>query len=113
MDIALHPAEIELRARTLVSVADASRVRFTCREGTVWITLDHDPRDVVLEAGGEFSTGDRRRAIVYALAPSRLYVEPAERSVAAPAPSRTRYSRNSTIEMFSRFQPMPFRNAAR
>lgn len=113
MDLARHPAEIALRPRTLVSVPDASQLRFTCREGTVWITLDHDPRDVVLEAGDEFTTGERRRAIVYALQPSRLYVEPTERSLAAPAPSRARYSRNTTIEMFSRFQPMPLRNAAR
>lgn len=113
MDIALHPTEIALRTRTLVSVPDASQARFTCREGTLWITLDNDPRDVVLEAGDEFSTGERRRAIVYALQPSRLYVEPTERRLAAPIPSRARYSRNSTIETFSRFQPMPLRKAAR
>jgi hypothetical protein len=113
MESHLQAAELELRTRSIYSVADAAGVRFSCREGTLWITLDNDPRDVVLEAGGEFSTGEHRRALVYALQPSRLYVEPIGRS---PEPARTslaRQSRKTTMEMFSRFQPMPFRKAAR
>ena len=107
------PVELQLGSRALYSVDDASEVRFSCREGALWITLDNDPRDVVIEAGGEFSTGERRRALVYALQPSRLSVEPSGRSTAAPAARLARPSRNSTMEMFSRFQPMPLRKAAR
>jgi hypothetical protein len=113
MNTELHPAELQLQPRALYSVEDASQVRFTCREGALWITLDNDERDVVIEAGEDFTTPEHRRALVYALQPSRLYVEPAGRSAETPAASRTRYSRNRTMEMFSRFHPMPFRKAAR
>jgi len=107
------PAEVQLQPRALYCVADASQVRFSCREGALWITLDDDQRDFVIEAGEDFTTPERRRALVYALQPSRLYVEPAARSVETPPTSRARYSRNSTMETFSRFHPMPFRKAAR
>jgi hypothetical protein len=108
-----RPAEVELAATALYQVPDASLVRFTCREGALWITLDDDPRDIVLEAGGEFSTAAHRRAIVYALQPSRLYVEPTERSPTAPIANRARYSRKAMMETFSRFQAMPLTKAAR
>jgi hypothetical protein len=105
--------ELQLASNALYSVDDASLVRFTCAEGALWITLDNDPRDVVLEAGGEFTTADRRRALVYALQPSRLYLAPTERSEAAPTAKRARYSRKTTMDTFSRFHAMPFRKAAR
>lgn len=113
MTTSLHPVEVQLGSRAMYSVPDASQVRLTCREGALWITLDNDLRDVAIEAGGEFTSPESRRALVYALQPSRLYVEPTERNVEAPASRRTRYNRNSTIEMFSRFQAMPLRKAAR
>jgi hypothetical protein len=113
MDDPAGSRELRLEARALYAQDDASLVRFTCREGALWITLDNDLRDIILEAGGEFSTSERRRAIVYALEPSRLYVEPTDRNPEAPAPSRERYNRKATMETFSRFHPMPLRNAAR
>lgn len=108
-----QPNEMQLAANALYRVPDASLVRLTCAEGVLWITLDNDPRDVVLEAGGEFTTTDRRRALVFALKPSRFYLAPNERSEPAPVAKRARYSRKTTMEMFSRFHPMPFRKAAR
>ena len=105
--------ELQLAGQALHSVPDASLFRFTCAEGALWITLDNDPRDVVLEAGEEFTTADRRRALVYALQPSRVYLTPTERSEPAPTVKRARYNRKATMEMFSRFHPMPFRKAAR
>ena len=113
MESQLQAAELELPTRSIYSVADAAGVRFSCREGTVWITPDNDQRDVVLEAGAEFTTGEHRRALVYALRPSRVYVEPTGRSPEPTRTSRARHSRKTTMEMFSRFQPMPFRKAAR
>ena len=108
-----HPAELQLQPRALYWVDDASQVRFTCREGALWITLDNDERDFVIEAGDEFTTAQQRRALVYALQPSRLYVEPAVRSVETPVARLARTSRKITMETFSRFHPMPFRKAAR
>ncbi|MBC7603326.1 MAG: DUF2917 domain-containing protein [Ramlibacter sp.] len=93
--------ELNLPHRTIHSIDDASGLQLVCREGSVWITLDGDLKDYVLEAGETFTTQEHRRAVVYALETSRLRIE------------RTRYSKKSTIETFSKFQPMPLMNAAR
>lgn len=113
MNTITHPADIQLQPRALLSIDDASQVRITCREGTLWITLDNDARDFVIEAGDDFTTAEHRQALTYALQPSRLYVEPAVRSTAMPGTRLARSSRKATIEMFNRFHPMPFRKAAR
>jgi hypothetical protein len=63
---------VSLKHQGLFDIADASHVNLRCDEGSVWITLDDDPRDYVLEAGQAFSTQERRHALVYALAPSTL-----------------------------------------
>ena len=113
MRIDLPPTELQLGARALYTVDDASQVRLNCLEGALWITLDYDPRDLVIEAGGKFSTGQHRRALIYALQPSRLYVEPTAPSVEPAASDLARYKRKSTIARFSRFHPMPLTKAAR
>ena len=107
------PHEIQLAAEALYSLPDASLLRLTCLAGALWITLDNDPRDVVLEAGATFATDQARRALVYALQPSRLYLEPVGASAEVADAKRKRYSRKATMETFRRFQPMPLTKAAR
>ena len=82
------------------SIEDASQVEFSFTEGTVWLTLDGDPQDYILEPGERFSTDEPRRAVLYALAPARVEIV-------------ARQSRKQTMPMFSRFQPSPLMNAAR
>ncbi|MEJ5988818.1 DUF2917 domain-containing protein [Ramlibacter sp. PS3R-8] len=80
-----------LPARQLFSVADASAVRIVCTAGSLWLTLDHDQHDVVLEAGDAYETGDRRRALVYAFEPSTFELVP------QPQPSmRRKLAKNSS-----------------
>lgn len=69
-----HRFELSLEHRAMFSVADAAGVQIECREGSVWITLDGDPRDVVLEPNGLFSTAEHRRALIYALKSARVTV---------------------------------------
>lgn len=64
--------DLSLAHQGMFSVADAAGLQMTCREGSVWITLDHDTRDIVLSAGESFLTTQHRRAIIYALGPSSL-----------------------------------------
>jgi hypothetical protein len=73
---------LNLRQQALFSVPDAANVRIACVEGAVWITLDNDPRDIVLESCGVFTTTEHRRALVYAMKPSRITVAA---PVSAPA----------------------------
>ena len=80
-----------LPARQLFSVPDASAVRIVCTAGSLWLTLDHDPHDVVLEAGETFETCERRRALVYAFRPSTFELAP------QPQPSmRRKLAKNSS-----------------
>jgi Protein of unknown function (DUF2917) len=74
---------------TLVSTAPATRLahrrmlrlrdhdgdRVECLDGSVWITQDGDPRDVVLDAGEGFTLDRPGTAIVYALADARVVVQ--------------------------------------
>jgi hypothetical protein len=76
MNTSTYPAafSLNLRRQALFSVPDAANVRIACVEGAVWITLDNDPRDIVLESCGVFTTTEHRRALVYAMKPSRITV---------------------------------------
>jgi hypothetical protein len=67
---------VDLPARALHEVADACGTRIECQEGCVWITLDHDSRDIVLEQGESFTATEHARALVYAFEPARLLLQP-------------------------------------
>ncbi|AMO21697.1 hypothetical protein GCM10027034_01960 [Ramlibacter solisilvae] len=82
------PARIDLAHRAVVAVDDPSEVNFTCREGTVWLTLDGDPRDFVLEAGDSFRTSEHRRALIYGLSPARLDLDAGARAQPVRRPSQ-------------------------
>ena len=66
------PGDLRLTHQAIYSLPDAAGVQIACREGTVWLTLDGDPRDIVLEAGEAFTTPEHRRALVYAMQSSRI-----------------------------------------
>ena len=106
-----RPLPFDLPRRAMRTFDDGAGLAFTCLAGSVWVTVDGDPDDHVLEAGETFGNADHARVIVYAFEDSRVAVAPA---IEAPAPSMlTRYSRNSTMATLSRFQPMPLTKAAR
>jgi hypothetical protein len=78
--------ELSLAHQGMFSVADAAGLQMRCREGSLWITLDHDTRDIVLSAGESFLTTEHRRAIIYAIGASSLSLEMVP---AAPSLRRT------------------------
>ena len=80
--------DLNLRQDAMLRLPDAAGVQIVCRDGTVWITLDRDQRDIVLEAGGRFASTEHRRAVVMALAPSSISV------CTAAAPARSPRERN-------------------
>ncbi|HEY8047641.1 MAG TPA: DUF2917 domain-containing protein [Ramlibacter sp.] len=95
-----EPALIVLAPRQLHTIADASGVEIACRSGAVWITVDGDLNDYVLEAGDTFVTDKRARVLVYALGAARIDLAQLQ-------------SRKDTMVMLSRFHPIPLTNAAR
>lgn len=87
MDATTHRYEIGLAARSLFEIPDAANVRIDCNRGSLWVTLDNDPRDIVLDAGDSFFTTEHRRALLYALRPSAFAVAIAGIRDTAQAPS--------------------------
>jgi hypothetical protein len=82
--------ELSLAARELLEIPDVARVQVTCSQGSLWITLDNDRRDIVLEKGENFFSPEHRRALVYAFEPSTLALQPeADAAVAYRAPRIT------------------------
>jgi hypothetical protein len=85
---------LSLPNEAVFTLRDAHDVDIECRSGALWITLDHDPRDIVLEPGQHFRTDDHRRALVAAMEPSCVHfrghdlaLAPVERA-RAPSPWR-------------------------
>ncbi|MES2940027.1 MAG: DUF2917 domain-containing protein [Pseudomonadota bacterium] len=88
--------EHALGARELLAIADVAGLRIRCTRGSLWLTLDNDPRDIVLEAGDDFLGTEHRHGLVYAFQPSTVSLgtaaaaEPAGRpAVRRRAPGRT------------------------
>jgi hypothetical protein len=67
---------IDLPRRAMFKLPDAAAVQIDCRSGSLWITLDGDTRDFVVEAGERFATETHRPAIVYALQTAVVLVQP-------------------------------------
>ncbi|MEJ7688570.1 MAG: DUF2917 domain-containing protein [Variovorax sp.] len=65
---------LSIAKRTVFTLPDAAGVGIACRSGSVWITLDHDLRDIVLAPGERFESDEHRRMLVSALEPSCITV---------------------------------------
>jgi len=91
---------LTLARRQLHAIDDPSAVRIECVEGALWITLDGDERDWIVEAGETFEAPRQARALLYALGPARVDLVELQ-------------SRNETMPTFKRFQPIPLMKAAR
>lgn len=80
---------LSLQPRSVFAVPDGAGVGIECRSGTVWVTLDRDPRDIVLEAGDRFEGTEHRRILVSALTSSCITVSDAQ-PAAMPLAGRAR-----------------------
>ena len=58
---------LRLARGQLAHLGSLHGARLECRRGTLWITLDNDPRDIVLDAGESFSVDSHGNALVNAL----------------------------------------------
>jgi hypothetical protein len=69
--------ELELAAEELLALRDVRGTRLRLVEGSLWLTLDHDLRDVFLGPGESFVVDRDGVTLLHALAPTRLQVESA------------------------------------
>ena len=90
-----HQYQVSLGHQGLFDIADAAGVTVRCDEGSVWLTLDNDPRDFVLEAGEVFTTAEHRHALVYALGTASITLQaaaqPDARRKRAAVPTRVSF----------------------
>ncbi len=75
---------LSLAKRTIFTLPDAAGVGIECRSGSVWVTLDHDPRDIVLAPGERFEADQHRRVLVSALEPSCITVSGSQPAALPP-----------------------------
>ena len=73
----------ELARNAMVNLPAARGEVVECLEGCVWITFDHDARDVVVEAGERFIVDRDTTGWVQALEASRLRVVQPDRVAAS------------------------------
>ena len=75
MAILTHSTELQLAGEELLTLADIRGTRLTCVDGSVWLTLDLDLRDVFLHPGDSFVVDRDGTTLLHALVPARLRVE--------------------------------------
>ena len=72
MKIELKPGALRLARGQTLKVMDALGSTICCNEGSVWITEENVPRDVVLEAGHCYRLRRKGLALVHAFGDATL-----------------------------------------
>lgn len=67
-------AAITLGKRSIVKILHPLGRRIVCENGVIWITVDCDRNDHLLEAGDSFSAVRDRRVVIEALEPAGIHV---------------------------------------
>lgn len=89
-------ARLELSARHPLRLNDARGTLLRAVQGTLWITLDDDPRDIVLDAGEQFVVDSGARLLALPLSgQATVDVQDAKAGRRTPAPSRPVMPRRS------------------
>ena len=76
MRVNAAPIRVTLRWGMPLTVRDGQGACITARRGTVWITQDHDRRDVVLTSGESFRLERAETAIVQAMDAAEVLILP-------------------------------------
>jgi len=86
MTSSLITTTLPLAHKATMRIDDPAGLEITCTQGSIWLTLDGNLRDIILTAGtaeDRFVTDQHRVAILYALQPSQIAVAAAGAQVAA------------------------------
>ena len=86
MDLRIDPATIELQPRQPIRLRVGAGQHITGVRGTAWITVDNDPRDVVLEPGDTHAFDRAGRVVVQSLGGGALLAAEVGIEIAHDAP---------------------------
>ncbi len=78
MNIELNQDGLCLKTNQVVKVRGGLGHSIVCEHGTVWVTQDGDPRDVILRAGESFTLDRDGPALVQAFEPGAISIAQAE-----------------------------------
>lgn len=74
MNLELNRKDLCLKRRQVVKVRDGIGHSIVCDSGSVWVTQEGDPRDIVLNAGEAFTLDRSGTALVLAFEPGAISV---------------------------------------
>ena len=63
----VEPVHLRMEAGQSICMDDAAGRALSCLAGSVWITHDGDPKDVIVESGESYHVAHPERMIVFAL----------------------------------------------
>lgn len=78
MNIELNQEGFCLKPNQVATVRGGLGKTIVCESGSVWVTQDGDPRDVILRAGEWFTLDRKGPALLQAFAPGSVSIAPAE-----------------------------------
>lgn len=77
IDIAQRYATQEITKNQILKITQPLGVTIECLDGSIWVTLDGDLRDVVLDAGQAFVVDRNQKTLLQALTDARVrLIEP-------------------------------------
>jgi hypothetical protein len=81
-------ARIHVQRGGLIRLGDAEGTTVRCHSGAVWVTLERDDRDILLEDGQEFTIDRAGLSLVCAIAgPAEVVIRHAGRAGAEAVPA--------------------------
>ncbi len=85
---------LSLEHQAMITLSPAAALTVTCLEGSLWITRNNQPEDIILGAGESHTIAPGSQTVVYALKPSRVSMAASLVPVAirAAPQRRTRFS---------------------
>ena len=85
MNLEFNPEGLCLKPKQLLKVRGGIGHAIVCHSGSLWVTQQHDQRDIVLGAGESFALDRKGLVLVQALAQSAISIAPLARGTRARA----------------------------
>lgn len=93
MQIDTRSARLGLAPNRTLRLCDARGATLRPVRGTLWITIDHDPRDIVLEVGEAFTVDADQSVVVTALGGCAEFDLRGDRTLPARGPKDAQWRR--------------------